>query len=219
MGRLFKAVFVGVLLVFWMSGCVTDLTDSVAPQAFQVEKAKQVEPAKRMLAGGDSIELSVEVDGAMEISFYRTTVNAIGFVTLPLVGDVMVGDMNIEEARRLIGHAYSKFYVNEPVIMLSVGSAEETTEFGFVTVLGRVGQPGRVALSSGAGINLSEAIQRAGGFASSAKTTEIRVTRVNKRGKKLQTHIDFDKIGREGNVAADIKLINGDIVFVPERIF
>ena len=69
------------------------------------------------------------------------------------------------------------------------------------------------------GMSLSAAIQAAGGFASSAKANDIRVSRINKQGKKIQVSVNFDEIGESGNAEADINLLAGDIVFIPERIF
>jgi protein involved in polysaccharide export with SLBB domain len=92
-------------------------------------------------------------------------------------------------------------------------------EWGNVTVLGRVNKPGLVALTSHRGINLSAAIQAVGGFSSSAKTSGIRISRTDEDGKKLQVTVDFEQIGLAGNAEADLLLMAGDIIYVPERIF
>lgn len=207
-----------VLLVAFLSGCVSTSTTAVGPNAFMESKQEKVSAARTLLEG-NTVELSIEVDGSMEVSFHRAVLNRQGVVTLPLVGDVKVGGLTLDEARTIIGLVYSDYYVNTPVIMISVANDAEVTEWGFVTVLGRVGQPGRVPLTSSAGIKLSGVIQQAGGFSSSAKSNEIRITRMQENGKKIQTTIDFEQIGRHGNVSADITLLDGDIVFVPERIF
>ncbi len=218
MHRFSSEAYIFLTSVLLLFGCASTPTTSVEPTVFM--QAQDSAPSEsRKLIEGDTIELSVEVDGAMEVSFYRAGLNFQGSVTLPLVGDVEIAGLKLEEARQIIGLAYSRYYVNPPVIMLSLVNNEAITEWGFVTVLGRVGRPGRVALGSSEGINLSEAIQQAGGFAASAKSSEIRVTRVDQDGQKLQTAINFEQIGMHGNASADIKLVDGDIVFVPERIF
>jgi polysaccharide export outer membrane protein len=209
-------IFATTIVCFF--GCAPLTTTSVEPKVF-MEIHENAPLTARVLVEGDAIELSVEVDGTMEVSFYRTALNYQGSVTLPLVGDVKIDGLKLEEAREIIGLAYSGYYVNPPVVMISLVNDEEITEWGYITVLGRVGRPGRVALGSSAGINLSEAIQQAGGFSASAKSSEIRVTRVDLDGKKLQTTINFEQIGLHGNASADIQLVDGDIVFVPERLF
>ena len=125
----------------------------------------------------------------------------------------------------MLGHynerqiTYGAYYVNPPVVMLALTDGDAVGEWGFVTVLGRVNKPGRVPLQSQKGINLSAAVQLAGGFAPSAKQSDIRVSRIDGNGKKLRVSIDFEQIGLAGNAAADILLVDGDIIYVPERIF
>lgn len=203
-----------------MSGCKTD--DPAVVEASDFSRLSSISSVSRSaeLSPGDSIEISVEVDGIIEVPSQRVKVNYLGDVTLPLVGDVQVSGMNMDVARVAITKKYEAYYVNTPVIMISRVNSEGTaSEWGQVTVLGRVNHPGAVMLTSGSGINLSAAIQAAGGFATSAKTSDVRVSRVDARGRKLKVNVDFDQIGQEGNADADLKLMDGDIVYVPERIF
>ena len=205
------------LLVFVFSGCTTG-NDSLSAQDFTKNDQKESQGGSK-LKEGDSIEISVEVDGNMEVSLHRAKLNYYGVATLPLIGDVAVVGLQLGQARQKIAKQYGEFYVTQPVIMISVVDDETANSRGYVTVLGRVTKPGRVPLASQDGMTLSEAIQLAGGFSSSAKKTEIRVSRVNSSGKKIQVSIDFLKIGKQGDVDADIALVDGDIIYVPERMF
>ncbi len=207
-----SAVLVLVLAAY--TGCTSKLTLSDFDDIREGGAGNETR-----LASGDTLELSVEVDGRMEVALHRAKVDMRGVVTLPLVGEVKVGDMTLEVARRVIAARYGEYYVNPPLIMLATIEDDEVGEWGRVTVLGRVGQPGVVPLSSSRGINLTAAIQAAGGFAPSAKTSAIRVWRTSKEGMKIRVTVNFDEIGRQGNTAADLKLMDGDIVDVPERIF
>lgn len=200
------------------TGCVT--TDSAAttpkfPNSPEIEQQQLSE-----LASGDTIELSVEVAGTMEVVSYRVSLNHEGIATLPLVGDVKLGGFTFGKAQDVIAETYGAYYVQPPVIMFSlVTEGVGAGAFGSVIVMGKVGRPGRIALHNASGMNLTEAIQEAGGFGASAKRGEIRVTRTDKAGKKLQISVDYDDIGQDGDAAADVKLISGDIVYVPERIW
>ena len=204
------------LSVMSFLGCTTMETSSVSAQDFNKHKPSS---GLTKLVDGDTIEVSVEVDGNMEVSLHRAKLNHFGVVTLPLVGDVNVGGLFLSEARQKITMRYSKFYINPPVTMVSLVDDGIDEALGFVTVLGRVIRPGRVAMTSPRGTKLSEAIQESGGFSSSAKQSDIRISRIDKKGKKLQVSIDFREIGKQGNVDADINLMDGDIIYVPERIF
>lgn len=210
---------VAALFIAALAGCTTDDVSTLSPEAFVAKNATVSAPKSTKLSKGDLVEVSVEVDGVMEVTRHRMGVNDFGYVTLPLVGDVNVGGMTIEQARSVIARTYGAYYVNKPVIMLSRADAPEAGEYGYVTVMGRVGAPGRVALPDAEGINLTVAIQSAGGFAASAKQDAIRISRVEAGGKKIQVTVDFKDIGKGGNAESDVMLLSGDIVYVPERIF
>lgn len=218
---MFRRVIRGVFSASAMAvlfGCTTLDTRSVSASGFSNGNQTATVQA-RVLEAGDGIEVSVEVDGNMEVALHRAELNHQGVVTLPLVGDVKVSGMKLAEARSAIAKTYGAYYVDPPVIMLTLMDSDMIGEWGFVTVLGRVSKPGRVPLQSQSGMNLSAAIQAAGGFAPSAKQSDIRVTRVGTDGKKQKVSVDFEEIGESGNAEADIVLIDGDIIYVPERIF
>jgi len=208
-----------VLFGFTMSGCETADVTTVTSQDFQSSHPVDATVEQADLAAGDVIQVSVEVDGHTEIPLHQATINYLGYVTLPLVGDVHVGGVSLDVARSLIAKRYGVYYVAEPVIMLSLVTEDGTSGWGQVSVMGRVNNPGPVALPSGSGMKLSAAIQAAGGFAPSAKTSEIQITRIDRRGRKLRVVVDFDKIGTAGDADADIQLMGGDIVNIPERIW
>ena len=214
MQRMIQRIALLAIALVLHSGCTTPGTTS----EFLQGKPDQPVTANE-LAAGDAIEVSVEVDGRMEVLLHRAQINPQGRVTLPLVGDVEISGCTLNTARNIIAKTYGAYYVNPPVVMLSLQVDPGDGEWGAVTVTGRVAQPGRVPLRSQRGMNLTEAIQLAGGFATSAKKSDIQVSRVNKDGKKSKVSVDFEEIGKKGNAEADIKLIDGDIVYVPERIF
>jgi len=200
------------------TGCATPGTTSVTTQEFYQSKQDQPSPVSE-LAAGDTIEVSVEVDGSMEIMSHSAQINQQGMVTLPLVGDVEISGCTLNKARGVIAKTYGAYYVNPPVIMISLLVDPGDGEWGAVTVMGRVGRPGRIPLRSQSGMNLTEAIQEAGGFSGSAKKSDIRISRQGRDGRRIKLSVDFEEIGKKGNADADIKLIDGDIVYIPERIF
>ncbi len=218
---MFRQAKQGVLLAVLMilvAGCATMDSGSSSTHGFMFGQQNGTSQA-RNLAPGDGIEVSVEVDGSMEVSLHRAELNHQGVVTLPLVGDVKIGGMKLAAARGIIALTYGAYYVNPPVVMLALVDGNIEGEWGFVTIFGRVNKPGRVPLQSQKGINLSTAIQMAGGFAVSAKTSDIRISRTDELGMKTQVSVNFKQIGQTGNADADIILLDGDIVRVPERIF
>jgi len=200
-----------------LMGCASTDLDSSADEF--VRSNPQDSQNLSRLTAGDVLELSVEVDGNMEVSLHRAEINANGVATFPLVGDLRVGGLELFLARSVIAKAYSAYYVNVPVIMVNLVNSQAEQEWGYVTITGRISNPGRVQVKSARGIKLTELIQKAGGFSASAKRREIRITRTDSSGKRLRITVDYDAIGSKGNVDADITLFAGDVVYVPERIF
>ncbi len=202
-----------------LAGCLTSETSTASSRDFTQNKTR-ASTELSTLSAGDTLELSVEVDGQMEVMAHRAQINRQGMVTLPLVGDVKISGQTLSRARGTIFKTYGAYYVNPPVVMLALMVPEAGEgEWGAVTVMGRVLHPGRIPLRSQDGMNLSEVIQEAGGFAPSAKKTAVRVSRQKKGGNQLKIVINFEEIGKKGNLASDIKLIDGDVVYVPERFF
>jgi polysaccharide export outer membrane protein len=219
MQRIIERVALLAIPLVLLAGCATTGSSSASALSFAGATPDQQSQSSE-LSTGNTIEVSIEVDGNMEVMSHRTQINQQGMVTLPLVGDVEIDGYTLSKARSVIADTYGAYYVNPPVVMISlVIDPEDGGEWGAVTVTGRVGQPGRVPLRSQHGMNLTEVIQLAGGFAPSAKKSDIRISRTDELGMKTRVSVDFDEIGQEGNAEADIKLIAGDVVYVPERIF
>ena len=219
MQRIIERVALFAIPLVLLAGCATTGSSSASVRSFMGATPDQQSQSSE-LSAGNTIEVSIEVDGSMEVISHRAQINQQGMVTLPLVGDVKIDGYTLSKARGIIADTYGAYYVNPPVVMISLLiDPEDGGEWGDVTVTGRVGQPGRVPLRSQNGMNLTEAIQLAGGFAPSAKKSDIHISRTDELGMKTKVVVDYEDIGRGGDASSDIKLIAGDIVYVPERIF
>jgi len=86
-----------------------------------------------------------------------------------------------------------------------------------VFVMGRVTRPGAVKAKLSEGITLLQAIADAGGLAEGAKEGSITITRKDKTGKEQKIKVNLKDVikGRK----KDIKLQEGDVVYVPESFW
>jgi len=86
-----------------------------------------------------------------------------------------------------------------------------------VFVMGRVTRPGAVKAKLSEGITLLQSIADAGGLAEGAKKGSITITRKDKAGNEQKIKVNLKDIikGRK----KDIKLQEGDVVFVPESFW
>jgi protein involved in polysaccharide export with SLBB domain len=131
---------------------------------------------------------------------------------------VNLDKLTLAQARTLLEEKYSRIFVAPPLITIRLAD-EEVGEWGYITVLGLVRSPGRLAVASIAGMNLSDALHEAGGFDQSANMQSVVVTRKTDDQQLVQCECDMTKLGRTGSGEYDLVLFDGDIVYVPERLF
>jgi protein involved in polysaccharide export with SLBB domain len=206
-----------LLFIGFLTGCATDNAQIVSAETFNSSQGAPVKA--RQLSAGDEIIFSVEVNGKEEVLPVSVELNFSGSVPAPLVGDVRLNAMTLEEARITLEESYSRIFIPEPMVTLKLAKDKDTGEWGYVTVLGRVRNPGRFPVSTVSGMNLSDALHEAGGFGDSANMNEITVTRNMSDGHQLQCTCDITQFGRAGSGHMDLLLFNGDIVYVPESLF
>ena len=216
LGRLmFKISLLGLSLML-MVGCVSNDAHVVTPEVFSQSRTGQIEARK--LRPGDMIEFSVEVNGVPEVPLTKVQLGYDGVALAPLVGDVQLDLLTLAQARLALEKVYGRIFVASPLIRLNLANAE-AGEWGYVTVLGQVRNPGRFPISSIAGMNLSDALYEAGGFGENANLREVIATRNTDDGGQVQCVSDITQLGKVDSGHCDLILFYGDIVYVPERLF
>lgn len=209
-------IFAYSLFLLVLTGCAGLNTMKVSPERFAEFRPEVIQ--ERTLKTGSTLVFSVEIAGETELSNCRATINHAGFVTVPLAGDLQMAGRTPSDARQTLKKAYSRFYVSEPLIIMTLDGGRDQEAWGTVTILGNIKNPGSVTLAASS-LRLSEVIQKAGGFAPSARQDAVHVSRLLENGKKIQCVIDFRDIGKLGQSDADLELFAGDVVYIPERIF
>ena len=186
---------------------------------FKTESGGQTHNA--CLRPGVMFSLNIEVSGKNEIEATNLRVNENGKVILPIIGAVEVDGLTIVAASARLSSLYRRYYVEPPLVRIQFAPnpADGGAPWGYVTVLGRVSQPGQVNLPATRDLTVSGAIQGAGGLGTSANQTAVRITRIGEAGKKYQTVVNLNRIGSDGATIQDVPLKAGDLVFVPKRIF
>jgi protein involved in polysaccharide export with SLBB domain len=188
----------------------------VTPEVFSQSRVAQQQA--RVLRPGDEIEFGVEVNGIKEVPLSIVKLNYDGSILAPLIGDVDLDSLTLAQARTKLEKSYGKIFVAPPLITIRL-PGDVAGEWGYVTVLGLVRNPGRLPVASIAGMNLSDALHGAGGFDQSANMQAVVVTRKASDGQLLQCECDITRLGRTGSGQYDLVLFDEDIVYVPERLF
>lgn len=175
---------------------------------FQPLTSGPVPPDYRM---GPDDELVVVLTGGIEQA-YRLTVSREGWVVIPDVGRVFVNGLTLDGLERALFNRLSQVYSGiregpEATTFLDVSVGRLRTNQ--VYVIGEVERPSAYAVSSLA--SAMGALYEAGGPNENGSFREIAVN----RGGTTVARIDLYDYLLRGDASQDIRLEQGDIVFVP----
>lgn len=131
------------------------------------------------------------------------SVHEDGKITLPLVGDLAVGDKTPNEIEKIVSEALSKYVVN-PLVTVTVQEVRSKKYY----LDGQVAKPGEYPLV--APTTILEAISKAGGLAMFANTKKIYVLRGDQR-----IPFNYKDVIRGKNMKQNILLKPDDHIFVP----
>jgi protein involved in polysaccharide export with SLBB domain len=171
-----------------------------------------------LLRPGQMIRTTVFVAGKREIDAEVKRVSDNSVLDMPFIGNVSVSGQTLADLNATLQNRYKEFFINPQVVaeFLLEDNEDAVSPWGSVTVLGRVMTEGRVNIPPTQDLTLSAAIQQAGGFNTSAKTSAILITRRNADGKTERITVDFKSLGKRGDPENDVILKPGDRIFVPE---
>jgi polysaccharide biosynthesis/export protein len=135
-------------------------------------------------------------------------VNAAGAISLPLIGQVVVGGLTSQEVEARIADRYREKYLQNPQVSIFI--KEFTTER--ITIEGAVARPGIFPLAGR--MTLLRALALAGGFGSIANTSQVMLYRMNDEKTREIAVFDVEMI-RAGK--SDDPPIRGDDLIVVQR--
>jgi polysaccharide export outer membrane protein len=174
-------------------------------QAPPSENAPQDPPLSAVQLGPGDV-LGIEVLGVEELS-RSLRVQADGTIKLPVVGVLQVAGLVPRQVEALLARALEdRRLVNEPAVSVFV---EEYVSQG-VMVRGAVVKPGDYQIVGGK--TLFDVLFEAGGIAEGAR--EVVIIRKDEEGRRERLTVDAVRLYVEGDLAADVDLVPGDIVMV-----
>lgn len=182
---------------------VITMEDLPPPDSSSIEGVYQGQPDYRV---GPQDQLEIAVYQLPELS--RTVrVNTRGYISLPLVGPILVGGKTVTEIETELTEQLSKDFLQDPQVMVFV--AEYASQR--ITIEGAVNRPGIMPLSSRT--SLLQAIVMAGGVSETANPRGIIIFRTIK-GQRMAAVFDLREI-RGGN-APDPQVYGDDLIVVDE---
>jgi protein involved in polysaccharide export with SLBB domain len=160
-------------------------------------------PVTSDYALGPSDQVIIRGWGSLDIDV-RTTIDRNGMVTLPRVGAVQLAGVKAGQAESVLHAAVSKYY-KDFQLSVSLGSLRSIT----VYVVGQARRPGSYTLSSVS--TLASGLFATGGPNANGSMRRVQL----KRAGQVVTELDLYSFLSQGSNAADAKLIDGDVIFIP----
>jgi len=142
---------------------------SINEESFSFFNSEQTSKSQNMMSMQNSDGSSILISG------YK--INDSGYVELPVVGNIHVKDLTVEEAKNVIQKSLS-FYLKEIYISVKLLSFK-------ITVLGEVGNPG-IYRTFEDKLNIISALSLAGDLTKYGNRQNIMLIRQNEKGKQIR---------------------------------
>ncbi len=143
-------------------------------------------------------------------------VSGDGRIMFPLIGEVDVNDLSATEVGKRIASLLENGYIKKPQVSVFIVEYKSKK----VTVLGEFTKPGLVELRGNS--TLLEVISNAGGITANAGETLYIQRKIVKGGDKKEdvtVTIDLKKLLEEGDITANVSVLDRDSIYVPKAAF
>jgi polysaccharide export outer membrane protein len=201
------------------TGVTTALPESPAsttnPSAATAPDSMDALDDKYILAIGDRLSFRIVED---EEDPKPLSVTDSGELEVPYIGRFPGVGKTCRKLAREIKAELEKEYYYQATVILAVDLM--TRSRGKVYLVGPVRMPGPQEIPSDEVLTLSKAILRAGGFNDFADRRNVKVTRKTGAadGADQTFTVDVAEILEKGRSSADLPLLPGDLIYIPERL-
>ena len=158
---------------------------------------------------GDKLQISVWRNPELSAT---VPVSPDGKITSPLIEDLQAAGKNPEELARDIEEQLKRF-IREPTVTVVVAEAVGNSQHQ-VRVVGQAARPAAIPFRQG--MTLLDVMIQVGGiteFAAGNRAVLIRTTENNK-----QYSVRLQDLLRGGDVSANVELLPGDVIMIPEGL-
>ncbi|MCD4675482.1 MAG: polysaccharide biosynthesis/export family protein [Desulfobacula sp.] len=138
-----------------------------------------------------------------------TTVRPDGYITFPMLPDIMAKGKTMPELGELATREYAKLIDN-----LTISLILKVMKANLVYIMGQVEKPDYYLMEGPH--TVSQILSRAGGALDTAKLNTVLVISRDKERRPWGRLLDLEKVLSEGNISEDIVLQQYDVVFVPK---
>lgn len=199
---------VGLLLAFILSGC----SSSTLPSAtLHPSNTANINSYKYLIGAGDVLNIFVWRNPEVSGSF---VVRPDGMITTSLVEDIKVSGKTPTELARSIEEILAT-YLRDPIVTVTVanfvGPFSEQ-----IRVIGEAAQPRAINYTQH--MTLLDVMIQVGGLTEFADGNDAVLIRIE-NGKQNQYEIMIDELLKDGEISANVDMLPGDIIIIPEAWF
>jgi len=169
-----------------------------------------------LIRAGLTLRISVTASGEVAVPDSLKEVDLSGKILLPLIDAVICEGLTVLELQDAITEKYKNFFIEPQVTVNFVYQPGMKSPWGTVLMTGEVTKFGPVDMPSTRDLTVTRALMLAGGATPLANKKKVLVWRREKNGDLEKFEVNIDAIGQKGDQKQDIKLMPGDVVFVPE---
>jgi len=157
------------------------------------------------VGAGDVLQVRAWKNDALS---QRVIVRPDGYVTLPLLGEVLAGGRSVQAIAAEIATRAATFYTETPVVAVEVAELHSYR----VYVLGEVARPGE--FTPRGPINVLQAIALAGGFTRFAAPNDTVIVRRDGQGERRIPFV-YREVVEKGDLRENLPLRTDDVVVIP----
>ena len=199
-----RSLMMGMALALSLAACSTRETAPTSVEAPDVTPMYQI-------GAGDSLTIFVWRNAELTTT---VTVRPDGRISVPLIEDLYAEGKTPTELSREIEKQLVE-YIQDPLVTVTVGGFVGTFPQQ-VRIVGEATQP--MAIPYRANMTLLDVVIEAGGlteFADGNNTTLVRM----QEGQPKEYRVYLDDLLEDGDISANLPLLPGDVLIVPETFF
>ncbi len=161
-------------------------------------------------------EITIHVWRNPELSADKVKVRPDGRLTIPLVQDIPAVGKTATELQNYIAEKLSK-YIQQPIVSVIVNTPEGNF-IQQVRVIGATAQP--ASLPYRANMSVLDAMIAVGGLNEFAAGNRAKLIRLNREtGQQEEFRLRLSDLVRRGDASANVLLMPGDTIIIPESRF
>ena len=203
--------FSWLLAIYMVHGCSStqSIQDKETLARLNNSSSSQYSPSldsSYVVSKGDKIEILVWEEPRFNTN---TTVSSRGTITIPLIGEVQVYELTLDEFKDTIKEELRQYIKGEINLTVSIYDTDRMQ----VSVLGMVTRPDNYSITEETSI--FKILSMAGGPNERANVSEVRVYR--KSGNNKYATLDLTKYLETGEINTVEPIYPGDVVYVPQK--